>query len=343
MQSLRSFFITFLIAVLLFGLCAYVVIGLVTDTVSDLLSGKQTTEIPEDTSDAVGETIAPPITDNPETVQGESFNILLIGTDYRPSLLSDYHPNIAKQYPTFANSVTLLGDDGALPTVPFRTVSADAVVLVCVNKEKQCFTYMQIPACMLLNIGGEQITVSELYYTKGLDYFIDKMGSITGVAIDYYAVTSIEQIASVVDAMGTVTYTVPCDMQYTDEVSGLSISLSAGAQSLSGTDAAALLAFDAYEDPSYSRDKTALAFLKTVAAKMTNVTYMNRAAGIFANASKYVHTNFTAKDLTGNLDLLFQYSSYAVNTVDYPGNYSHNGEFFYPNTTAAVTAMSKYQ
>ena len=134
-------------------------------------------------------------------------------------------------------------------------------------------------------------------------------------------------------------------MEYTDEVSGLSISLAAGAQKLDGKGAAALLSFTTYEDPSLSRDKTALSFLKTVAMKMTNVTYMNRAASIFKNASEYVYTNFTEDDLVANLDLIFHYGSFSIHTVDYPGNYFYsNGErLFNPNTSGAVSAMAKYQ
>ena len=345
MHSLRSFFITFLIALLVFGVCAYFITGFVTDSVSGLLSGDSVTEsTPAETTTDAGETLAPPVGAEVE-IEGESFNILLVGTDYRPSILSDYHPEIAEQYPAFQDSSKLIGYGGSLPEYPYRTVRADAIVLVCVNKEKQSFTYMQIPSGMQLTVGGVTTTAADLYYDKGLEYFVNKMSGITGVGIDYYAVTSIEQIAGVVDAMGQITYTVPCDMEYTDAVSGLTISLSAGAHTLTGTDVAGLLAFDSYTAADLSREKTAMSFLKALAQKMTNVTYMNKAVGIFANASEYVYTNFTAKDLAANLELLFRYGSYTVNTVEYPGSYFYrDGEkYFNPNISAAITNMVKYK
>ncbi len=342
MQSLRSFFITFLIALLIFGVCAYFITGFVTDSLTGLLSGDPIAETTVASTEQPGETLAP-IT--PDDVQGESFNILLVGTDYRPSILADYHPNIGSQYPTFKNSEKLIGTGGALPEYPYRTVHADAVVLVCVNKEQKSFTYLQIPSSMQLTIGGVTTTVADLYYDKGLDYFVNKMCGITGVQIDYYAVTSIEQVANVVDAMGSVSYTVPCDMQYTDEISGLTISLAAGAHTLKGKDVAGLLAFDGYTNPALSREKTMLSFLKALAQKMTNVTYLNKAASIFASASKYVHTNFKANDLTKNLDLIFKYGEYTVNTVEYPGSYYYREgvKYFNPNLPAAITTMSKYK
>ena len=220
-----------------------------------------------------------------------------------------------------------------------------AVVLVCVNKEKQRFTYMQIPSDMQLTVGGVTTTVRELYYDKGLDYFVNKMAGITGVQIDYYALTSIEQIANVADAMGEILYTVPCDMEYTDEVSGLTISLKSGAQNLTGTDVAGLLAYNSYTNAALSREKTTMSFLMALAQKMTNVTYLNKAVDIFANVEEYLCTNITSQDLLKNLDLIFSYSKFEVEQIEYPGSYYYRDgvRYFNPSISAAITAMAKYK
>lgn len=343
MNSLRSFFITFLIALLVFGLCAFFITDFVTASINNLLDPQPSTDsIESTTSDPTG-TLGPI---NPDVeIEGESFNILLIGTDYRPSILSDYHPQIAEQYPAFSEPAKLIGYEGDLPEYGYRKVHADAVMLVCVNKEKRSFTYMQIPTDMQLTVSGVSTTVADLYYDMGLTYFVNKMSGITGVTIDYYALTSIEEIAGIVDTMDSITYTVPCDMEYTDEVSGLTISLKAGAQTLTGADVAGLLSFDAYTNANLSREKTLLSFLKALAQKMTNVTYFNKAAEIFADAEQYVHTNFTAEDLLGNLDLIFMYSNFSVNTVEYPGSYyySNGVRYFNPNITLAIATMAEYR
>ncbi len=341
-NSLRSFFITFLIALLVFGICAYFITGFVTDSINDLLTEPPVAETTDTATSETGE-IIDPIDD--EEIKGESFNLLLIGTDYRPSILSDYHPAIAEQYPAFGDPAALMGYEGDLPEYPYRRVSADAVILICVNKENRSFTYMQIPTDMQLTVSGVSTTIADLYYDMGLTYFINKISGITGVTIDYYALTGIEELAGVVDAMDSVTYTVPCDMEYTDEISGLTISLKAGAQTLTGTDVAGLLSFDAYTNANLSREKTLLSFLKALAQKMTNVTYFNKAAEIFSNVEQYVHTNFTAEDLLQNLDLIFMYSRFTVNTVEYPGSYyySNGVRYFNPNITLAITTMAEYK
>ena len=342
-NSLRSFFITFLIALLVFGVCAFFITGFVTDSINGLLDGSHVTDPADTTTSESGETLSPVNPD--EEIEGESFNILLIGTDYRPSILTDYHPLIAEHYPTFSDPSALIGYEGDLPEYGYRRVSADAVMLICVNKEKRSFTYMQIPTNMQLTVSGVSTTVADLYYDMGLTYFVNKMSGITGVTIDYYALTGIEEIAGIVDAMDSITYTVPCDMEYTDEISGLTISLKAGAQTLTGTDVAGLLSFDSYTSANLSREKTLLSFLKALAQKMTNVTYFNKAADIFANAEQYVYTNFTADDLLNNLDLIFMYSKFTVGTVEYPGSYyySNGVRYFSPNITLAITTMAEYK
>ncbi len=344
MNSLRNFCATFIIALVVFGLCAFFITGFVTESINSMISGVKTTESSDSTTSEPDSSVLNPIGPSGDDLGGESFSILLIGTDYRPSILTNYHPDIAKQYPYFKNSAELIGYNGSLPVYPYRTVHADAVVLVTVNKEKRRITYMQIPAEMQLTVGGVTTTVRDLYYDKGLDYFVNKMSGITGMQIDYYALTSIEQLADAVDAMGTINYTVPCDMEYTDEVSGLTISLKAGAQTLTGKDVCGLLAYNSYTNATLSREKTTMSFLRALAQKMTNPTYLGKAATIFADASKYVATNFTAGDLTKQLDLIFAYNQFEVSTLDYPGSYYfRDGErVFNPNISAAITAMLKY-
>lgn len=344
MNSLRNFCATFAIALVVFGLCAFFITGFVTDSINGMISGEKATESSDVSTSDSDSSALHPLGPDEDDLGGTSFSMLLIGTDYRPSILTDYHPNIEEQYPYFQNSAELIGYNGSLPVYPYRTVHADAVVLVTVNKEKRRITYMEIPTEMQLTVGGVTTNVRDLYYDKGLDYFVNKMSGITGVQIDYYALTSIEQLAGAVDAMGNITFTVPCDMEYTDEASGLTISLDAGVQTLTGNDVCGLLAYNSYTNATLSREKTTMSFLRALAQKMTNPTYLPKAATIFADASKYVATNFTAEDLTKQLDLIFAYSQFEVGSVDYPGSYYfRDGErVFIPNFSAAITAMLKY-
>ena len=187
MNSLRNFCATFAIALVVFGLCAFFITGFVTDSINGMISGEKATESSDVSTSDSDSSALHPLGPDEDDLGGTSFSMLLIGTDYRPSILTDYHPNIEEQYPYFQNSAELIGYNGSLPVYPYRTVHADAVVLVTVNKEKRRITYMEIPTEMQLTVGGVTTNVRDLYYDKGLDYFVNKMSGITGVQIDYYA------------------------------------------------------------------------------------------------------------------------------------------------------------
>ncbi|MBQ4556695.1 MAG: LCP family protein [Clostridia bacterium] len=344
MNSLRNFFITFLIALLVFGICAYFVTGFLNGSIRNLLSGNRPDETTSEVSEEV--TTEPVEEENPILgLKGESFTILLIGTDYRPSLYNDYHPNLSSQYPTLHATKELIGYNGTLPAYPYRSVNADAVVMVCVNKEEQTIAYLPIPSNTLLNIGGVNTTIAELYYDKGLEYFVNKMSGITGVPVDYFALVSVEWLVGAVNIMGGVTYDVPCNMQYEDENTGLKINLRKGSQEIDGNKAAQLLAFNSYEDGNLSREKTALGFLQALALKMTNVANVNKAADVLTDLKKYVYTNVTAEDLANNLEMIFAYSKFKIASLEYPGSYFTRDEkqYFNPYINLAINKMSQYK
>ena len=94
LSATKNFFLTFIIALVIFALIAYMLVGLV---LNNLLGGADETQPPE-------ETTADPEDEGQGQVGiqlsggGESFNILLIGTDFRPSEFVDYDPAMLEHY-----------------------------------------------------------------------------------------------------------------------------------------------------------------------------------------------------------------------------------------------------
>ena len=342
MTSIRNFFITFLIALLVFGICAYYITGFLTDSVNGLMSGEKAEETvqtevsgqdPDSNIDAVDEGL--------KDLMGQSFNILLVGTDYRPSLFNDYHPKISTQYPLFPSSKKLIGHNGDLPEYPYRTVSADAIVLVCVNEELRTVASVNIPSKMYIDYAGAQTLLGDLYYEKGFETYKTKVSALTGAEIDYYALTSVEQVANVVDKLGGVKFDVPCDMEYSDVLNGLSISLKAGETEIDGKMAADMLSYTSYVGKEHSRAKTTLSFVTALAKKATNPTNLANAASIFKNLEKYIYTNVTASDLTANLELIFSLNGFKFVEMEYPATAQGGGRYS-PNVSAAISNISKY-
>ena len=200
---------------------------------------------------------------------------------------------------------------------------------------------INIPSRMYIDYAGAQTLLGDLYYEKGFEVFKTKISALTGAEIDYYALTSVEQVASVVNKIGPVTYEIPCDMEYKDEDNGLHISLKAGQTSVNGKMAADLLSFNSYSGRENSRAKTTLSFLVALAKKMTNPTNLTNASSIYKNIEKYVYTNVKLQDVTDNLELVFSLSSFAFVEMEYPAT-SQGGGRYAPSIGAAISNISKY-
>ncbi len=342
MTSIRNFLLAFVIAAILFGFLACGITKLGDGTVGKLLDNEQIIEeTPANTENT--EKVTPPevVIDENKDLEGESFNILLVGTDYRPSLYKDYAPKTASQYPKFNSSQKLIGDGSKLPEYPYRTVSADAIVLVCVNEENRTVAFVNIPSRMYIEYNGGNTFLGDLYYEKGFETFKTKISALTGAEIDYFALTSVEQVGNVVDKLGGVKFDIPCDMEYTDEANGLSISLKAGETELNGEKAADMLSYNSYVGKEHSRAKTTLSFLTALAKKATNPTNLANAADVFKNLEKYLYTNVTAADLAANLELIFSLNGFKFVEMEYPAT-SQGGGKYSPNIGAAISNISKY-
>lgn len=336
LKSFRDYFLTFIIAGIVFAAVAYFLVGFVLKSLSP--------EVPTDPSET---TIDPGVIDSP-TDKSSSFNVLVIGIDYQPDILSDYSKEIIDRlYPgnDYVSTVPAATDDMGLNTPKYRKIGADTILFLRVDKKNKEFTYTVLPSNMMLTVGGLMTTLGDLYSDKGLDFVVDKVHAITGLPVDYYAVVNMASAAEIIDMFDGISFAVPCNMQYSDPAQNLEISLKAGTQTLNGEQALGMLRFNNYTDKVNSRAKTTLSFAKEMIGKMTNVMYVAKLPEAFDAASKMIETNFTAEDLANNLNLIAAYPSLTVKELNYPGTYSSSGasETFIPNITQALKYFESYQ
>lgn len=337
MNGLKNFFITFLIAALIFGLLAYFIV----DFASDSLFGTSGETQPSDVSpvqvdpgssaaietDAEGNLIF-------YEIKSGSFNMLFIGTDYQPEYLHDY-------------DLSVLNAREKADGFPYRErlKSADALVLMRVDTDRKEVVICSIPGNTRVLSGGVSQTLGELYDSKGADYVISKVTALTSLGIDYYAVMNPAAFAAVIDSIGGVTYDVPCAMHYEDAAQGLLINLQPGLTQLSGDKALQLLRFNLYEDGVHTRADTVASFGRALLDKLTGGEYLSKALSFYQQWTGYVVTNMTENDLTEHLDAFLAYPSFTVTAQTYPGSYRiENGTVYYdPDTDAAADYFAQYK
>jgi LCP family protein required for cell wall assembly len=316
---------------------AYMLVGLVLNNLLGI--GEETTLAPEDT-------VSDPENNDSGSIgiqfgdTGESFNILLIGTDYRPSEFVDYDPEMLERlYGIVNDEVTavpppsdiapkpgsvvsdekyqsqdgIVADDGSLIfsggfySIDYRVIETDALVLLRADKEREQFTITVFPTEAYVDMNGRYFKLSEIYGRYGLEVLLDKIYAITGMTIDHHAVISMTDFPQLVDTLGGITYNVPFDMKYVDYAGGINIDLKKGAQRLDGNGVLDLLMFDNYTDGG-SRSKTTVEVMKKFITTFVSITNYNRAPDVFAKLEQLADTNFTLNDFKNNLDLIFKYA-----------------------------------
>ncbi len=337
LSATKNFVLTFIIALVVFGLIAYMLVGLVLNNLLGV--GSSETKPPEETE-------KPPSVIDPgqlgeiDLSGGESFNLLLIGTDYRPENFVNYDPAMLESLygikkeevvpvpapddvtpkpggvisdKDFWSPDGMEAEDGSLIfnggfySIDYRIIETDALVLIRVDKERGQMTYTVFPTDAYVDMSGRYIKLSEVYGRYGLDILLDKVYAMTGMTIDYRAVVTMDAFPALVDTLGGISYNVPFDMKYTDKAGGIDIDLKKGAQRLDGQGVLDLLMFNNYTDGG-SREKTTAEVLKTFIKTFLNIINYNRAPAVFAELERAVDTDFDTKVFTANVGTIFNYA-----------------------------------
>ncbi len=349
LSALRNFALTFAISALIFGVIAYFIVGFVVDTMTEAIPGGVDTEYnPDDffngngdtpvfspgtDSDKPEDTTLPPVLVQP--INGETFNLLLIGNDYQPELFDDY--DYESKWREDPNNI-------GFPDKRDRPWGADAIILVRVDKENRQFVFCPIPRNTRVLVDGEYVQLGDVISKKSVEFFCGKVSGLTGLEIDYYVNINVGVIDDIVDAVDGITYYVPTDMVYEDPLQELTINLKKGTTNINGEKAMQLLRYVGYTNGNAGRMNTTVEFIKAVLAKFTNVTYLVKAPELYNTVVEHVETDFTADDLVNNLDLIFSYPKFEALTVTYPGNSkTYNGiTYFEPSVAAAMDMFDTF-
>lgn len=328
--SVRNFLITFVAALLVFGVAAYFISSFVTKTITDSIDGEQAVsfEILTETSDD-------PKSDNEvddifDKLEGESFNLVIIGTDYQPGVLDDY--DVESKYEGF-------------PQERDREYRADAVAIVRFSKETKKLLITTVPTTMKLEAGGLVTTLGDIYREYGVDYFMNKLTALTGLELTKYFIIDIKNLAPLINTVGGISFYVPEKMSYSDPEQELTIELERGETYIDGKKAEQLLRYNGYTDPSNSRAKTTAEFIKAYADKLADASYMEKASSLYSAFTKYLKTNYTSDDLVTNLELITHYADFEKVTMVYPGKYITVGgdTHFDPDIQSAISTYSEYK
>ena len=124
----------------------------------------------------------------------------------------------------------------------------DTIMVASYNPNTQKATLLSIPRDTFIGYsktkasGGDKINALYSMY-GGPEETLEKVNDITDLDIKYYATVRTGALVDLVDAIGSVKFNVPMDMEYDDDSQDLHIKLDAGEQEIDGQKAEWLLRF----------------------------------------------------------------------------------------------------
>ncbi len=349
LSSVKNFFLTFILAVIIFGLVASSVLAICINNINSSLDSSVNPSETTDESGSQGST-------SPEQRETEdhskSLNILIIGSDYRSGVFADYDPDVlyslygikdgkvkeeAPPYDVEAPSAehasgivsdkedqneegikisdTTLVFEGGFYSVDYRQIEADTIILIRYDKERSQITYTSFPTDAYIKVNGDYCRLSEIYGTYGAETVMDAVHSITGLTVDRYVVFTMDTFPDFIDALGGLDYTVPCRMKYDDYAGDVHINLYEGNQHLDGDAALELLMFNSYKDGYNTRIRTANSFMRSMILSMASPSTIIRLPSAFRQLSGSLTTDLKLTDITENITAAI---SCATNVAELP-------------------------
>ncbi len=366
LSAFKNFFVTFLIAALIFGSVAYFATQFLTDTITGIFDAEKNeldeilhSSTPDTTP--VTEPTDPGITD-PSTdrvIEGDSFNMLFIVTDYQPDIFHDYFPSdddLADMENDEATFTGLLG-------TPFRRVGTCATVLLRADKERKEFTFTVFPSVMRVTTSAGSVSGSDLYSLYGRDHIVSRVSAMTGLSIDYYLVVNVTELSQIISNMGGINMYLTSDLYYNGQIATtqkpapgeedlIPLLYTIGNNDIDGAGATALMMHNEMDSAATvnARNTFLVSFLTAVMDKLTAMPETDLTAfydDICANAM--VDTTFAVPDFISEISLIYAWNdpAFKKTTLEYPGRYVSATDsaagYFEPNINQAINLFKNYR
>lgn len=366
MSALKNFVVTFLISALIFGSVAYFATQFLTDTITGIFDAEKS-ELdsilnPSNPADTASPENQPDQGGDPSTervIEGSSFNMLFVVTDYQPDIFTDYYPTDEELSNMENENAYFTG----LLSTPFRRPRACATLLFRADKERKEFTLTPIPACTRVTTVAGNYEFADLYDLYGRDYVISQVSAMTGLNIDYYMVVNVTELSQIITNMGGIHMYLTSDLYYNGQICTtkkplpeeedlIPLLYQIGNNEIDGPGSTALMVHNEIESQAdvTARDTLLVNFFTAVMNTLTAMPETDLTSfydSICANAM--ADTTLSVPDFISEIGLIYAWNdaSFKKTTLDYPGKYIAATDaapgYFSPNMDSAVSFFKNYR
>ena len=260
---------------------------------------------------------------------GESFNTLLVFTDYRPEFFDDYNgqslENVFK---------TVSSDTGN------RIIRTEEMLLVRFDSIRREVTLTEISGYTLTEVKGIETTLDRVASDCGIEILVEKIRALTGMEIDRYTVFTPEGAGKFFDKLGSIKYKVSGNLVWQDEAYGIDINIKSGKQTFDGKKTVDMIRYYSYPSTYVNKNEVLLDFSKKFIKNLADDFTYDEICGIMSFISENA---FSRGELSeGQIELLSNADKLDVKLLPMIGELDKALRFV-PDEEATLEAFKPYR
>ncbi len=209
-KALRKFGIAFAVSTVILGIAALIIMSLIDDVLTGSFNkdDDELSHILNDDTEEEEKKNEAPADENPlSTLDGDSFTVLAVMTDYRPDVY-EYIPKID----TESSSADDKNEEPGLFLKDLKEWGAAKICLVKCSKETGSYVFVPISPLTKVSTPAGPSRIYNVLSDYGTEYFKTKIEVLTGLKIDRYAIMDCTEITNFVATFGAVWCPVPCEV-----------------------------------------------------------------------------------------------------------------------------------
>lgn len=222
---------------------------------------------------------------------------------------------------------------------------SDVIILVTFDTAANSLNCLSIPRdtySVANNRAGSLKHINLAYSNGGMEQLKTELFYLTGYQVDRHVIVDMNAFVKIINYIGGVSFNVPQDMDYDDEMQGLSIHLKKGYQTLSGADALKLMRFRGYASADIGRISVRHDFLKTLASQLLSAQGASRAVEIAGTVYDNVKTDMSLDDLIWFAKEAIQLSGGSIAFHTLPGGPAYDSGMWIPYPAATLELINAY-
>ena len=232
-------------------------------------------------------------------------------------------------------NILLLGGD-------YVNNNTDTMMILNYNPLESKISLLSIPRDTKVIIKDRSRKINFAYPSGGVELVNSTIKELLGIDINYYIYLDTSVFRKIIDILGGVSYDIPIDMNYDDNVQNLHIHLKKGLQILDGAQAEQFMRFrhptsmkkspgilKYYNGSDLKRIEAQQGFIKEVVKQKANIKYLPKFKDVVTTLFQEVKTNFVMNNAIRLMQKITEISSSDISYYTISGEDKYIGGLSY--------------